>query len=503
MLFYSLIVYYSLKLTSESFDFAPGKPFNPSTSLRASLSAIFALGAFTGLAVATKVSSALFAALPLTAFLILGFNRMLRSPHLIRLFERGKKSKAKKSGNKRLIFSTLRGIKERLKISGLIILDWFKVIEGLVIYLVLTALFAVVFSSHNLISLNDFLGVMNYEGGVALGTIKVFYTRQFEYTLPVWSQLKSIFPYVLGWPQFILGLVGFFFLPYGKKENLLRLAFLVYFIPSAFLYAKWTRFMAPIFPLMSVFAAVVLIRMYRYIAILSSKVNLKLEARKAVAAFFVGVVLVVSVIPGVAYLAIYENPDVRFEASEWLYENIPAESYLLFETANVVDVPIPPPSPRLGRTSPAYNDEQVTYPHYEGVSFDFYGLDENPDLQAKFREHLAKADYIFIPSRRVFKNHTCFHNIKNKILNIKNTYQKLKFLEIDKCELLEKRYPLLNDYYQRLFSGELGFIKVAQFTSYPRLELFGKTLIEFPDEEAEETWTVFDHPVIRIYQNKL
>jgi len=41
---------------------------------------------------------------------------------------------------------------------------------------------------------------------------------------------------------------------------------------------------------------------------------------------------------------------------------------------------------------------------------------------------------------------------------------------------------------------------VAEFNSYPKITLFGKTFIEFPDENAEETWSVFDHPVIRIYK---
>ena len=43
---------------------------------------------------------------------------------------------------------------------------------------------------------------------------------------------------------------------------------------------------------------------------------------------------------------------------------------------------------------------------------------------------------------------------------------------------------------------------VAEFTSYPEISFFGTTLIDFPDENAEETWTVFDHPVIRIYKKQ-
>ena len=69
-----------------------------------------------------------------------------------------------------------------------------------------------------------------------------------------------------------------------------------------------------------------------------------------------------------------------------------------------------------------------------------------------------------------------------------------------KCDYNLKKYPLLNQYYKKLFNGEAGFVEIAEFTSYPRIQIFGKTLFEFPDESAEETWTVFDHPVIRIYK---
>lgn len=53
-----------------------------------------------------------------------------------------------------------------------------------------------------------------------------------------------------------------------------------------------------------------------------------------------------------------------------------------------------------------------------------------------------------------------------------------------------------------LFS-EKKFKKVAELSSYPTIELFGKKVIEIKDEMAEETFTVFDHPVIRIYKRIL
>ncbi|MFQ5452323.1 MAG: hypothetical protein ACE5DQ_02050, partial [Candidatus Paceibacterota bacterium] len=124
------------------------------------------------------------------------------------------------------------------------------------------------------------------------------------------------------------------------------------------------------------------------------------------------------------------------------------------------------------------------------ISFDFYNLDTNPKLEEELEKHINRADYIFIPSRRVFSNHACLDPDELFLAPV----DRIGY-EASRCEELKKKYPLLNDYYRKLFLGELGFTKVAEFTSYPRM--FG---FEFPDESAEETWTVFDHPVVRVYK---
>jgi hypothetical protein len=276
----------------------------------------------------------------------------------------------------------------------------------------------------------------------------------------------NVVPYSLGWPITIVFVVGFFALPFSKKYNILRFAFLMYFLPSAFLYAKWTRFMAPVFPIMIIVASLWILKGVRNRIVLA-------------------IVTLIMIMPGLAYLSIYTKADVRFQASEWMYKNIPNGSYILSETANVIDLPIPPPK----------NPEPRTM-NYKYISFDFYGVDENPKLQQELSDHIDNADYIFVLSRRVFANHTCFRFDKSE-LRIKN--YELGFQK-DRCRNLQEKYPILNEYYRKLFSRELGFTKVAEFTSYPRLEIGGHTLIEFPDEQSEETWTVFDHPVVRVYK---
>jgi len=366
MLFYSLIVYLSMRLLESR-----------------TTDAVVWLGLVSGLAVATKVSSIVFIVVPLIS-----------------------------------ILSSLR--------------SWDRY-KNLIKFGTLTIIFMILFSPHNLINFHDFFSSIKYESDVATGKALVFYTRQFFNTVPVWFQLTKIFPYALGWPVFILGTLGFLGLLWkDKKINLLRFSFLVYFLPNAFLFAKWARFMAPVFPLMVMFAVLFL---------------LKIKAINIIKI----IIVIIAILPGIAYLSVYKKPDVRFQASEWIYKNIPNGSFLLFETANVVDIPIMDQRIKI-------KDQKVFEKNYQTVSFNFYDLDESLRLQSELKDHLEKANYIFVPSRRIFANHP------------------------------KQKYPILNQYYSDLFSEKLGFKKVAEFSA------------GLNDENSEETWTVFDHPVIRIYK---
>ena len=159
------------------------------------------------------------------------------------------------------------------------------------------------------------------------------------------------------------------------------------------------------------------------------------------------------------FMSIYAHQDSRLQASYWIYDNLPDNSYVLSETANVVDIPLGIP------------DDVRFRKNYTVISFDFYHLDENPLIFERLLSDLEKADYIFIPSRRLFTNYTRLSN----------------------------KYPRLNRYYQLLFSGALGFTKVAELNAFQKLEI-GNWKLEIDDERSEETYTVFDHPVVRIYK---
>jgi len=213
MMFYSAIIYYSLLF----FD----KKIN-------TLSFVINSSVLVGLSLATKVSSLIFL---ITPFLVLLFNvEFLKQKTSVFL-------------SKNSIY--LYGYRLMNKIMDLIILLFISLIVFFI------------FSPHSFINFKDFISSMNYESDVALGNSLVFYTRQFFKTQPFYFQSEKVFPYALGWPTFFLGSLGFIGLSLkDNKINLLRFALLIYFVPSAMIYAKWSRFMAPIFPIITIFAII-------------------------------------------------------------------------------------------------------------------------------------------------------------------------------------------------------------------------------------------------------
>lgn len=347
-----------------------------------------------------------------------------------------------------------------------------------------SSIFGVLASPYSLIDFPAFKGsAWGYEKDVAMGTYAAFYTRQFVSTVPVLFQMEKVFPYSVGWTLTILASLGFIVTllriavsPFrsmrkwlGTKrgiplqEIVIVIAFLCYFIPNAFLFAKWTRFMTPIFPFFIIFAVYAVQYFYDSEHYVQKAYSGKRIAFRNIQIFLSALrvmLYALCILPGLAFMAIYLRSDSRVQATRWIYRNIPDRSYILSETGNVIDIP-------LGLSGIGEPDSK----QYTVISFDFYNLDENQELFPKLVDHLVKADYIFIPSRRIFANYT----------------------------LLPNRYPRVAAYYKQLFSGRLGFEEIAQFQSFPKLSL-GMVAFTFPDEASEETATVFDHPVIRVYR---
>ncbi len=371
---------------------------------------LITVGALSGLAIGTKISGAIFLIAPLSVIII----------HSI----------VSKKKNKLII-----------------------IIYQISTIVVTAAIFTVLSSPYLVINYTESSSILKYEIDIAQGKIPIFYTRQFGHTVPYVFQIKKIFPYALGWPLFILGIVGFLLTTTSLIKNLLKkdktkdkldigywvlgISFLVYFLYNGQLFVKWTRFMIPILPFFALFATYSLRKIYHY---LSQKIS------SPTISYILYSILFLSILPGVFFFtSIYTQSDIRLTASKWIYQNIPENSIILSEAGNIVNIPI--------------SNIQTQKKYLKVINFDFYNLEKDPQLQKQLISALGQADYIIIPSRRIFVNY------------LRSPHQ----------------YPLTAKYYQLLFSNELGFKEIKQFS-------------HLNDELAEETWSVFDHPKIRIYK---
>lgn len=317
---------------------------------------------------------------------------------------------------------------------------------GILIFFLLTVLLSPYYLTE------DFRRLFVYEQSLVRGQIDVFYTRQYIGTTPLVFQFLYIFPFTIS------PLISFFFplltlhplyelskninkpkefLKANQQEFFLLLLIGVLFLPSSFLYTKWSRYMIPSIPFIILFVVIQLE---------------KIPDRWKNVVFLI--TMSTSLIWGLSFSSIYFRPDSRIVASKWINTNLENNSYILSETGNVLDVPV--------RAS-----KEFSHNNFKVNNFDFYNLDFNQSLPIELALALEQSDYILIPSRRIF-------------MGMANHPDK---------------FPLVENYYKLLFSGELGFSKIKTFTSYPKIGPF-----EIPDEIAEETWTVFDHPVVRVYK---
>ena len=308
--------------------------------------------------------------------------------------------------------------------------NFWRFVWSSTLFISLTILVGIILSPYNLINFSEFISTMKYEVGVATGQIPVFYTRQFIGSLPYLFQLQKIFPYANGIFIFIFGFAGFCLILESWIKNhklniyLLITLFpcLIYFIYQGQLFTKWTRFMSPIFfvfPLISIFFI-----------------------KKIKSTLLLCLIIFISILPGIYFMKIYFVPDIRVQATEWINKNIPPSSQVLSESGNVVDLPL------LGDLITVNN-------------FDFYGLDISFAKLNKLNQLIEQSDYIFIPSRRVFKNQN------------------------------NQEFPYSQKYYQNLFSNQSNFNISKTFSNNNSLFL--------NSENAEETWSVFDNPTIRIF----
>lgn len=325
-------------------------------------------------------------------------------------------------------------------------------------------------------------------------------------TKPFVFPLRNMVYYGLGTPLGLLAIGGVFYAIYNTANNLRRrklnipLLLIVLWIAGFLFYqgaqfVKALRYFAPIYPFLTILAALLATQSVKYLARLfnPSKIYLLIV---------IGYLLLVILWP-LAFISIYSRPHSRVAASRWIYENIPPGATITCEHWDDC----------LPLTVSLENDSRLYSPQlYTTLGLPLYDQDA-PEKWTKINETLAKADYIILSSNRLYGS----------------------------IPSVPERYPQATEFYQKLFAGatfdvaqtSFKFTKIAQFTSRPRLPLpffnicieppfewYGKislvnvrrlqgalqkpvcdkTGLTIVDDYADESFTVYDHPTVIIFR---
>lgn len=305
----------------------------------------------------------------------------------------------------------------------------------LISFLTLVILFPYIF-----ISWNKFIATINYESMVANGSIKVFYTREFLDTVPLFFQLSKQSNFLFGNLAWLIFLgIGVFYLFIKKNKNKISWIFLLLIIllgllTQCFLFVKWLRYSVTFIPLCSLFAGLGCLYATKIFKIPSMVIIILL--------FFL------TLSGSILFMNVYIQNDTRIAAANWAEKNIDSDSNILSET---YDLGILPFNLKFMKNITLFN---------------FYELDRSKKVK-ELSTLLEKSDYFISPSRRISANY------KNNQIDLPEVY----------------------NFYQSLNDGNLGFDLIKVFQTRTDYYLLG-----YKPEDLEGTFEAFDHPTVKIYK---
>jgi len=219
-------------------------------------------------------------------------------------------------------------------------------------------------------------------------------------------------------------------------------------------FVKTMRYFLPLYPFLAIFAAFFLFAVWDRAKALIQDVRDVRVARRA--QFFVGIlfaiVIGVTYFWAIAFASIYTRTNTRVAASRWIYTNVSDNEVIGDE--------------HWDDSLPLRVDGKDYFRDHQGVLLELYGED-TIEKREKMVEWMDQVDYIVLSSNRLYGS----------------------------IPRLPMRFPLTTKYYEWLFNGQLGFEQVEEFTSYP--QFLGITII---DDNAEEAFTVYDHPRVTIFR---
>jgi YYY domain-containing protein len=206
---------------------------------------------------------------------------------------------------------------------------------------------------------------------------------------------------------------------------------------------KSIRYLYPAYPALAVLAALFLF------AIASAAERRGFAAR--IARFAPAIVVAGTFLWGLAFTSIYRREHPRVTAARWIYDNIPPPARIgneAWDDGQPLPLPEHDPAP------------------YAGPVLAMFDPDSAEKAENVVRT-LKDSDWVAVTSNRVYGNVTRVPEV----------------------------FPMSRAYYRALFDGRFGFELAADFSSYPSLGP-----IKFPDDRAEEQFTVYDHPRVLLFR---
>lgn len=152
---------------------------------------------------------------------------------------------------------------------------------------------------------------------------------------------------------------------------------------------------------------------------------------------------------------VYGHPHTRISATAWIAEHVPPGSTLSAENWDD-DLPLP--------------INGLDQARWHIVKLEMFPTDTEAKITT-LAAQLSKVDVIIESSPRVWKA----------------------------LPQIPAKYPSSLHLFKSLDDGSLGYRLAARFTSQPRLSIAGWTWFRLDDSAAEEPFSVYDHPEVRIW----
>ena len=270
------------------------------------------------------------------------------------------------------------------------------------------------------------------------------------HTTPYLDQWFDLWPLVSGWPLTWIFLLGAGYVLWNRDlyRGLMLIWCGVYFLPIGSLQAKAVRYVIPLLPFLSLFAGAFCIGCWRWVTFLR---------RRWIIRAALGLLVLHTIIYGLAFARIYLVEDSRLQAGRWMAENVPAGS-------------------KVG---------------LEGGGFSMTGMvsgEEYGSVRLNITRVFYGAPYMLCRTQAEWLGERLAHMDYFVSVDINRAAQFTAVPDL---------FPAVADFYRQMMDDQLGFRRIRRFKNYP-----GFPGIKFNDDGAEPSFLGYDHPAIAVFKRK-